>query len=76
MLDLLQAVLSTLSAAGGGVLDNIMFVKDGCWAFQAMSWRTSETKGNSHSLLCIMSKEDLQIQLFKELCCCVLRKIL
>lgn len=32
------------TAAGGGVLDNFMFVKDCCWAFQAMSPRTSETK--------------------------------
>lgn len=66
MLVLLQLVLS---AAGGGVPDNFMFLKNGCWAFQSMSWRTSETKGMS----CIMSKEDLQIQLFEELCCGVLR---
>lgn len=41
-----QAVLWALSAAGRGVPDNFMFLKNGCWAFQSVSCRTSETKGN------------------------------
>lgn len=57
-----------LSAAGGAVPGNFMFLKNGCWAFPSVSWRTSGTKGNSASVSHIMSEEDLQIQLFEELC--------
>lgn len=46
MLALRQAVLWALSAAGRGMPDNFIFLKNGSWAFQSVSCRTSETKGN------------------------------
>lgn len=75
-IDLLQIVLWALTAAAGGVAGNFMGLKIACWTGHSVSWRAAETKGNSEALLCVISKGGLQVELSREMCCGVLRKIL